>query len=276
MVQAVTVGGCALWKEEPTEPPSLPAPKMSSDSVTLEIAFVRMSGEAQERQDELWLAIDEQQLPAPVRVCLLQNGMRMGVCDSQMPPLLRTLLDEKADPLAVTGTGASATGDVTATQRQLQTRAGKRGVILAGSPRDELTLLMQHDGRLTGQTFRNAQCLFAMKAFPQGDGRVRIELVPEIEHGATKQRWVGQEGMFHPEASREQKVVGELKMDLVLSPGEVIVATCTADQKGIGKQFFASGAPGEQKVMLIRLAHTQYDDVFAPEKLQAPIATPLD
>jgi hypothetical protein len=270
------VGGCAFWKEEASAPPSLPVAKMSTDSVTLEIAFVRMSGEAQARQDEIWRSIDEQQLPSPIRVCLHQNGMRMGICGSQMPPLLRTLLDEKADPLAVAGGGFNAGGDVTATQRQLQTRAGKRGVILTGSPREELTLLMQHDGALTGQTFHNAQCLFAVKAFPQGDGRVRIELVPEIEHGATKQRWVGQEGMFHPEAGKEHKIVGELKMELVLSPGEVIVASCSADQKGIGKQFFASGAAGEQKVLLIRLAQTQYDDVFAPEKLQAPIATPLD
>jgi hypothetical protein len=185
---------------------------------------------------------------------------------------VRNCLEEKADPLAVKGPGVS--DDVTASQRQLQSRAGKRGVILAGAEQPKIALLVQHEGRITGEEYVHAQCLFAVKTFPQGDGRVRLELVPEIEHGDARQRWVGQEGSFRVEASKEQKVLEHLRMELVVSPGEVLVLTCTPDRKGLGKQFFADGTPGEQKLLMIRLAQTQYDDVFAPEKLKAPVATP--
>ena len=272
----LAVSGCALWnREQPTEPPSLPAAKMSTDTVVLEIAFVRLSGDALAQQDDVWRQVDEQQLPAELRVRMQENGMRVGVVGSQLPPLLRKLLEEKADPLAVTGPATENT-DVTASQRQLQSRAGKRGVILAGSKREKLTLLLQQQGQVTGQDFTDAQCLFAVKTFPQGDGRVRVELMPEIEHGQAKQRWKGQEGAFHVEASKDHKVLDTLKMDLMLSPGDVLVLSCTPDQKGLGKQFFADAKPGEQKVMLIRIAQTQYDDVFAPDSLQKPIATPSE
>lgn len=268
------VGGCALWSETPSEPPSLPAAKMSHDTVVLEIAFVRITGDALLRQDDLWREVDEQQVEPQARRRLLENGLRAGVVSSQLPPLLRQLLEEKADPLAVKGPGI--TDDVTAAQRQLQSRAGKRGVILAGGQQEKMALLLQQDGRISGEEYVQAQCLFAVKTFPQGDGRVRLELVPEIEHGDARQRWVGQDGAFRVESSKEHKVLEHLRMELLLSPGEVLVLTCTPDQKGLGKQFFASSAAGEQKLLMIRIAQTQYDDVFAPEKLQAPVATPVE
>lgn len=270
----VSVGGCALWSETPTEPPSLPAAKMAQDTVVLEIAFVRLHGEALAQQEELWRQVDEQPLTAETRRRLLENGLRAGVVSSQLPPMLRKLLEEKADPLAVKGPGMP--DDVTASQRQLQSRAGKRGVILAGSQQEKLALLVQQEGRVTGEEYRQAQCLFAVKTFPQGDGSVRLDLVPEIEYGEARQRWVGQEGSFRVDSSRDQKVLDALRMDLKLAPGEVLVLTCTADQKGLGKHFFAASSSGEQKVLMIRIAQTQYDDIFAPEKLKAPLATPTE
>jgi hypothetical protein len=268
------IGGCALWKEEISEPPSLPPAKMAQDTVVLEIAFVKIAGEALAQQESLWREVDEQPIPAETRRKLLENGLRAGVVSSQLPQLLRTLLEQTNDPLAIKGPGLG--DDVTASQRQLQSRAGKRGVILAGSTQDKIALLLQEEGRISGQEYLQAQCLFAVKTFPQGDGRVRMELIPEIEHGEARQRWVGQEGSFRVEAGKDHKVLDHLRTELTLSPGEVLILTCTPDQKGLGKQFFAAGATSEQKLLMIRIAQTQYDDVFAPEKLKAPIATSVE
>lgn len=277
LLAVICLGGCALWNQpESSEPSKLPLTSMAPDTVVLEIAFVRMSGDALVDQESLWREIDELRLPAELRVRMHENGLRAGVVGSQLPPLLRHLLEEKADPLGVVGPGYDSGADVTASQRKLDCRAGKRGVILAGRQREKLTLLMQKNGQVTGQDFADAQCLFAVKTWPGGDGRVRLELVPEIEHGNPKQRWVGQEGTFHAESSKEHKVLENLKMDLFVSPGDVFVVTCTPDHKGLGKQFFADSKPGEQKLMLIRLAQTQHDDLFAPEALQKPIATPAE
>lgn len=265
------LGGCALWSEKPSEPSSLPATKMAPDTVVLEIAFVRVTGETLARQEELWREIDEQQLPADVRRRLRENGLRAGIVGSQMPTLLRSLLEERADPLAIKGPGIG--DDITASQRQLQSRAGKRGVILAGSPQEKMAVLIHEDGRLIGHELKQAQCLFALKTYPGGDGRVRLELVPEIEHGEVRQRWVGADGAFRVEAAKDQKIIDMLRLEPTISPGEVLVLTCVPEPLGLGKQFFAAGAAGEQKLLMIRLAQTQYDDVFAPEKVTKPIAT---
>jgi hypothetical protein len=202
---------------------------------------------------------------------MYENGLRAGVVGSQLPSELRTLLEANHDPLAIKGAGTP--DDVTASQRQLQSRAGKRGVILTGGAVERMTLLLHEQGNVSGEQYKQAQCLLAVRSFPQGDGRVRLELTPEIEHGDARQRWVGQEGAFHVEASKDRKVIESLKLDLILSPGEVLAISCTPEQKGLGKQFFAPNAGGEQKLLLIRIAQTQYDDVFAPEKIKAPLAT---
>jgi hypothetical protein len=267
-----SLGGCAPWKHLPTEAPSLPAARMATDTVVLEIAFVRVAGEALLQQDALWREIDEQQLSPETRRRLSENGLRAGVVSSQLPQLLRKLLEDKADPLAVTGPGIG--DDVTASQRQLQSRAGKRGVILAGALQEKIALLVQQEGRVTGEEYLQAQCQFAVKTFPQGDGRVRMELIPEIEHGDARQRWIGQEGAFRIEASKQQNVLDHLRMEIVLSPGEVLVLASTAELKGLGQHFFVGQSPGEQKLLMIRVSQTQYDDVFAPESLKPPVATP--
>jgi hypothetical protein len=269
---AAVLVGCAHWNTDVSEPPGLPPTKMSSDTVVLEIAFVRLSGESLAAQDELWRQVDEQPLAADVRRRMNENGLRAGIVGSQLPPLLRKLLEEKADPLAIAG--ADLATDQTTTLRRLDCRAGKRGVILAGRPREKLTLLLHEEGRVRGETFGGAQCLFSITTFPQGDGRVRVELVPEIEHGAERQQWVARDGAIRVEPGKNRRILDSLKMDLQLSPGDVLVATCTSEGKGLGKQFFADASPGEQKVLLIRLAQTQYDDLFAPEKVSTPLVTP--
>lgn len=271
------ISGCAVWKvEELGSPSQLPAAKMAPDTVVLEIAFVRMSGDILAQQDVVWRQIDEQRLPPDLRRRMNENGLRAGVVSSQLPAELRKLLEEKADPLAVTGAATQPGGDVSVSQRKLDSRTGKRGVILSGGLREKLTLLQHKDGQVSGQDFMSAQCLFAVKTFPQGDGRVRMELTPEIEHGAPKQRWVGQDGAFQMESSKDHKVLSTLKMDLLVAPGEVLVITCTPEQVGLGKQFFAESKVGEQKLLMIRLAQTQYDDIFAPESVKKPIATPSE
>ena len=44
-------------------------------------------------------------------------------------------------------------------------------------------LMLGVDGQPKGRTYRDVMGLFATRAFLNGDGGARIELIPELEHG---------------------------------------------------------------------------------------------
>jgi len=67
-------------------------------------------------------------------------------------------------------------------RRHLQLQAGKRGDITASGVYPQLPILTCESGQVCGQTYNDAQGVFAVKSLPQPDGRVRLELVPELQH----------------------------------------------------------------------------------------------
>lgn len=271
-------GGCALWTESPnSESKPLPSARMSPDSVVLEISFVKLPADGGEFDAAFWPEVDEQHLPAELRRRLTANGLRCGMVSSQLPPVLTRIIEAEpsrtptaGEPAAeVDGTGAAVI------QRVLHSRSGKRAEIIASGTQDKMVLLTQDDGRARGKTYSQAQGMFAAKTFPQGDGRVKLELTPELHYGQAKTKYVpGQEGAFQLETSREQEIFDRLKMELMLAPGQTLVITGQPDM-GLGGQFFSEKVSGgvQRKLLLIRLSQTQLDDLFAPEQVRRPLAT---
>lgn len=267
--------GCALWTEPPGKPSELPAAKMPADSVVLEVAFVRIPAEVQSLDAAVWPDVDEQHLPTDLRRRLEANGLRCGLVGSQLPSELRGLLNraENATPLA-NPNEASPESEL-ATQQRLHCRAGRRAKIVASASRDQMVVLRSEDGMVRGETYAEAHGEFAVKTYPQGDGRVRLELTPEIHHGPVRQRIVGGDGMFRMEASRDRIAYENLRIEAMLSPGQVLLLSSTPDAKGLGGQFFSHpSADATRKWILIRLAQTQFEDLFAPEEILKPIVTP--
>ncbi len=268
--------GCASWTKVATETSQLPAPRMSPDSVVLEIAFLRMPPGSAEINDAVWAEIDEQHLPAELRRQLSANGFRCGLIGSQVPTELRRLLDSEQGSAADSSENQlPVDGSAAAQHRRLQSRAGRRGEIVTCKTRERMVVLTHEDGGVRGETLSDAVGLFAVKTYPQGDGRVRLELTPEVHHGQPRNRWVAEDGSLRLEAGRERKVFERLRIEPTLSPGHTLLLTCTPDIKGLGQQFFTDDSGGrlDQVVVLMRLAQTQFDDLFAPEQILSPIAT---
>ena len=59
-------------------------------------------------------------------------------------------------------------------------------------------------------------------------------------------------------------------------PGHVLMISGTPDVKGVGSSFFTEADSGTtyRRILLVRLAVTQYDDLFAPDQIVKPLATP--
>ncbi len=269
--------GCAQWNSSsPVKKNWLAPPKMASDGALFEIAVVDVGDGAAGVEEELWREADEQFLPTEVRRRLAAAGIRCGSLGSQIPESIRKWLESQQTSVALDEKdGAAVLSDVP-TQRRLQCRAGRPQFILACKPRPKLVVTNRVDGEATSEEFQDAACELRLKANPQGDGRVRLEVVAGIRHGNPRQRWVGDQGLFRLDNNRECRFFDDTKVEATLVPGQTLLWTAAAEEKGIGQAFFADdqAAGLRRKIILVRLAQTKLDDLFAPQHASTPIITP--
>jgi hypothetical protein len=269
--------GCARLDTTTGEPSRLPQARLSPDAVVLDVAFVHLPAADEDRYGAIWQAADEQVIPAELRRELATNGLRVGVFGQQLPPKLRELLDAKPNSLDERSEDVGvAELEVGGGNRHLQVRAGRRTKILASKTYPSLAVLLSEDNQVRGHQFNQAQCILALKPYPQGDGRVKLDVTPEIEHGELKSQWARGEGALMQRLGRDRLVLERLRLEALLSPGEWLILSTTAEIKGLGEHFFAetTGGASQRTFLLVRLSQTQLDDLFAPGQTSASLATP--
>ena len=276
----LAAGGCARWITVPAEEPSqLPPIKAAPDAVMLDVAFVKQAAADLEEYDAIWAAADEQGLPIDLRRELESNGFRAGVFGQELPPKLRELVERPATDVQVHGQEAdSAHGEVGGNRQHLQLRTGVWKKIYASPTHPYLAVLLHEGGSVHGHQLTAAQCLFGLKSYPKGDGRVKLDLTPEIEHGELKARFIRSEAQLVQNIGRDRLPLEQLRIEAVLSPGQWLLLSTTRAAKGLGENFFIQSPSGAQQrtLLLVRVAQTQLDDLFAPEHAASPLATPGD
>ena len=278
------VAGCTPLSRVPIEPPSLPAVIMLGDSVAIEICQLRIPVDGAVLGEPFWAELDETHLPVPLRQRLTANGFRCGLAGIQLPGGLQRLLDGPAkrsdgsDNETVAVETVAIETEAPAVYRRLTCRAGRRNEIVTSEVVETLEVLYQEEGQIRGQSCPGAQCLLAMKTRPRGDGRVELELTPEVHYGRPRHSWTGRDGVFRQEVGRQRKVFDKLRLEVVLSPGETLVLSAGPDTKGLGRGFFWRQSDGQpcQKLLLLRIAQTQRDDLFSPARIATPISTAVE
>jgi hypothetical protein len=251
---------------------------MSADAVVLELAFVFLPGDYGPLDDELWGEVDEQHLPVDTRRRLAANGFRSGLVGSPLPVSLRRLLDEQQDNAALRLSQGDPVLDELKLLQRKQLGAGRKGDVVTSQTLDQISVLRMEEGRLVGRTYDQAQCHFALRSYPQGDGRVRVELVPEVHHGPIRQRYVGDQRALRLDASKGKEEFEDLRLETLLSPGQTLIVSCTPDVKGLGRPFFVTGDAGgvQRRMLLVRLTQTQLDDRFQELETAEPLVTPSE
>ncbi|MGI8978647.1 MAG: hypothetical protein ACR2FY_05445 [Pirellulaceae bacterium] len=269
--------GCALvnTSQKPAAP-SLPAPPLPASSVVLEVAFARVPLADEAAFSSIWSEVDEQHFPTELRRQMAANGLRCGIVGMQLPPKLKEALDASEPGAVERGEDSLADPELDRAPRRIQCRSGQRAKVLVTKQLDTLSLLVLEDNRVRGFPLSQAQCLFGLKAYPQGDGRAKIELTPEVEHGEMKTQFVGRDGSVLPQLGQDRVVLDKLRLSAILAPGHVLMISGTPDVKGAGSTFFTETDSGTtyRRILLVRLAVTQYDDLFAPDQMVVPLATP--
>jgi hypothetical protein len=244
--------------------------QMSPDSVVLDVFFVRFPFGDAEANETLWQEVDEQQIPAEVRTRLARNGFRAGAIGNQLPVALSKLLELKDKPVPNGGANqinlSELGSEPRVDRRHMSLRAAARGQIIASDTYGELTVLMPEADGLCGQTYVQAQGMFAVTAVPQPDGRVRLDLLPELHHNQPKQRWIGDQGTLRLDMARPKRAFDTLALSATLSPGNILLMTSLPNRPGsLGHHFFTCNkGQQEQKLLVIRLAQTQHNDLYSP------------
>jgi hypothetical protein len=276
---AALLSGCQLWSTpewtvDQAKTLELPAPRMSADSVILEIAFVHVTPTANQVDAALWHDVNAVPLPWQTQKKLALNGIRCGLIAGQLPASLQQLIQADKNTLDLQDLNGNLGHDLQGRSQRLHSRAGRRGQIVLTKNILPTVHLVTRDGDYSsGETFHQAQCVLEIRTYPQGDGRVRVQLTPEIQHGHLRSQFVGHDGSWLINNDRETRSFDSLAMEVLMTPGESLVLSCTADVKGLGQHMFVDGKRDSdtQYLVLVRLAQTQFDDLFAPDKTSQPV-----
>ena len=275
------VAGCARWSREPfmpeqmaDKPKVLNPPKLTPDTVVIEAVLIRFPEEQVAALTDIWRVVDESVIELSTRRTLHENGIQCGVLVGEMPQVVRARLKELTarDPgnsLERLGLAAEVSSD---TQR-LHCHAGRRkDLSLRPGLGESLTILHTRDGVLHGNTYSHPRVLMDLRATPLGDGRARVKMVPEIEHGQPQEVFQSSQIAQYIKVDRKQQRWDYMAMETTLSPGQFLFCTLTDPPRGLGQALFStrtSERTTERVLLVIRLMSSQLDELFAPEEVEA-------
>lgn len=253
----------------------LPTP--AADHVALELFFVRVTADDKTATAPLWESVDEQAIPLDVRLRLAANGFVVGQIAGQLPAAVTELL-EISDDAPIPSTSQPPVFDLSKRplmHRKLidvyQTETPNRIVITGERERHARLDVIYRDEseappRVLGWTFTNVQGCLLTKVHPQPDGRVKLEIVPEVEHGEAHREITADEaGAFAIVNTPPRKTFDGLRLSATMNPGDMLVFSCQDDRPGsLGNQFFTERRSDvlTQIVLLIRIARGKTDDLF--------------
>jgi len=273
---ACALAGCRFalvaddaWPWRPTEPAEATraiVPKPAPKTVPLEIVFARTDDHEAGWQDELWNLADEQGFDHALRRRLAANGLRAGLVTGPLPPALAARLEPQAAAEA-DDLPATTADRPSVTRRFLKLLPGRDNEVVAATGLDEL-ILLEHDGaEVQGGTYRDATTFFALKAWPDADGRVRIELVPTVKHGPLERAWVGEEGAFRLETGQKRQPLERLAITAAIPQGSTLLLGPAGDASStVGDAFFSADASRRgRRLLAIRPDGRPTDPLFTDD-----------
>ncbi len=276
------VGGCAQWSNPTWSASStqddaskrvLPTLARRPDSVVVDTVVLRFPAHSDQELDAIWQTADETIIDLVGRQKLGRNGLRAGLLVGTLPKLIRDALNTSGDGVDDILEDTDLASDSDNLSRKLQCRAGRRKELQirreSNRPVHVLTTL---DGEhISGETYQKAAMIFDLRAIPHGNGQATIRLTPEIQHGEVRQTFVRSDFGVRPELRRDQRVWKELAIDVRLQRGHVLLVAGTQPSKSLGQAFFQTETADhstERTILLVRLAETQLDELFAPELVE--------
>lgn len=276
-LSACQLCGCHLletpkWTlREAVDESPLAIPRLADDSVVVEVSFIRVPAKDQQQLKQVWNDVDETDIAASLRTKLKENGIRCGKLPSAIPSSFETLLSGDKNITDSTAQAGSLNLNMGLRNRRLQCTAGSENfVVLSDAVIDNLVVIHSEEQYTSAEKFQQAQCQFEFRTYPQADGSVRLELVPQIHHGVAKSQFKGHDGAWLLKTQRDVEEYTDLLIDTRLLPGESLLLSCDELAHGLGGHFFSKNDDQTeiQHMLRLRILHTQYDDLFQQHSAQ--------
>jgi hypothetical protein len=222
------------------------------DVLVMEYAVIEQSPGDPYIDQDLWSSLDEQAVALDRKAALDDNGYRVGIVGGLLPGKLQALLfsDRSCpDPHRVT------------------TRSGNpKNISIGGAPVD-CHFELKTDGESKPVNLQNAQCGLVLTPFRTPDGRIRIQLVPQAQHG--------QRGLtVQPAEGENWSLVGQrptekytaLSFEVSMSPQEYVVIGTRHDRENtIGGVTFLGKTNDKPVQRLLVIRARSQGDPAAPE-----------
>ena len=209
-LSACQLCGCHLletpkWTlREAVDESPLATPRLADDSVVVEVSFIRVPAKDQQQLKQVWNDVDETDIAASLRTKLKENGIRCGKLPSAIPASFETLLSGDKNITDPTAQAGSLNLNMGLRNRRLQCTAGSENfVVLSDAVIDNLVVIHSEEQYTSAEKFQQAQCQFEFRTYPQADGSVRLELVPQIHHGVAKSQFKGHDGAWLLKTQRD-------------------------------------------------------------------------
>ena len=293
------IPGCASWKEKEPKEIRFPQYQLSPDSVSLELAVAQIDPDQQGDFAVLWGELDEQKLALETRKRLDQNGLRAAVLSKQAPAVFCELIQPQQPDRARLDIWQRQMLDQSKLDaasrllmhKKVQIRSGESRRIPSSDILPESSWVVRHGNMQSVGVGSDVRGVWTITTHPNGDGSVRCIITPQIHHGKLRSEIGVAQGNFIFQTRQKIQTLEELQFEAALLPGETLIVAATPDLADLGELFFAplvgqeessansDDSPasisrqamlwsdrGSQRMLLIRLVHTQMDDLFqAPE-----------
>ncbi|TWU08542.1 hypothetical protein Pla52n_11250 [Stieleria varia] len=217
--------------------------------------------------ESLWQWTDETVIPAEQRRMLLENGIRVGrVTESGRFESKLTELSQPTSTDEVTEflVKADVASENPAGKDRIPLRMGKRYEFPVRLPVEgALTPLVRYDDQVIGRSLDEPQFLFAMTANRGKSSReIELQLVPEIQHGAMRQRWTSSDSALRIDTRRDAWTLDPLHFSLTGGENDVFVIGETLPRRGLGRLMLSGEDAGrvEQQMVLV----LSFQDIPSP------------
>ncbi|EMI46953.1 hypothetical protein [Rhodopirellula sp. SWK7] len=197
----------------------------SRDTISLAVEFRHIPSSA--LGETMWQYIDETAFDARVRKAWMANGLRIGLLNSiEDAPEGDAQSDGKMrDPINELFAGAEVLGSQSDGREIIPLRPSRRHELpLAPALEGSHTVLLRQNTGLTGRDLYSPQFLLAVTAETGSRrGQSKLEIRPEIHHGAVRQKFVSSDTAVRIQAGRDRWELAEFDLSWTTHPGATLV-----------------------------------------------------
>lgn len=219
---------------------------MDSDSVAVHVAVAELSEKQKVPFRSFFQTTDDQKLPLNIRQRLDENGLQVAVVSSVNSERLQSLLapiQMKPEWLSGQQRELAEAGKLPnvsrlKTHRHVEKKRGESFRVETSPVRPNASWCIHVGDRQLYDHATMAQGHMRVKAWPQVDGTVKLEFLPEVHHGQNLSR-IGTNGNDLALRQRQEiKELHSLTFSVTVRVGETIVVAPTKDLERVGKLFF--------------------------------------